>query len=189
VRHELHVSGHGYDLRPAELADSEEILALRSDAHQGRFIQRGATTVDEQREWMLRYLDRDGDYLFMVERKNGRVEGLVGVYDVAGKQAEWGRWVLRPGSMAALESALGAYRVGFDLLHLQRMYCRTVANNIQVASFHDSCGLRRTGHHLAPVEIDGRSLPMIEHELTRDEWSSVHNRLAGQAGRIASRLR
>lgn len=145
--------------------------------------------MNEQILWMNDYLDRGGDYLFIVERKDGTPEGIVGLYDVRDGEAEWGRWVLHTGSMAAAESVLNIYRVAFDTLVLERVYCRTVAENAQVVSFHDSSGLRRTNQPVPDARIDSRRLPMIEHELTADHWPGVRLVLERQALRIASRLR
>ena len=188
VRHDLSVEGHGFQLRPAYMPDAEFIVEIRNDPDLGEFIQRGANTVTDQMEWMNTYFSRVGDYLFIVERKDGTAEGIVGVYEVNKGAAEWGRWVLRRGSLAAVESALGAYRVGFELLDLERVYCRTVAANVHVVSFHDSCGLRRTNRPGLEAQIGSKRLAMVEHELTRDSWPAVRERLDRQAFRIASRL-
>jgi len=174
-------------LRPADEGDCDFIVALRNDPALGRFIQRGATTVDEQQAWMREYYARPGDYLFVVERREGRAEGMVGLYDVKNGEAEWGRWVLRRGSLAAVESALGIYKAGFELLNLDRIYCRTVADNVHVLSFHDSCGLHRTSRQVPRVRIGAQSFEMVEHELAGSRWPSVRARLDKQAARIASR--
>jgi RimJ/RimL family protein N-acetyltransferase len=188
LEHDLSFRGHAHTLRPVALADAPFIVSLRGTA--GRFLNRGAASDAEQRAWIERYFTRADDYYFVVERNaDGKPEGLVGIYDVDRDQraAEWGRFVLRPGSRAAVEAALLIYRCGFDCLDLDRVYCRTLAENAQVVAFHDSCGLART---VAPMLIqhNGEALAAIEHVLHRDEWPGVHARLERLAARLAKPL-
>ncbi len=78
------------------------------------------------------------------------------------------------------------YRCAFDVLDLDRVYCRTLADNAQVVAFHDSCGLARLP---GAVEIahDGAMRPAIQHELRRNEWPAIAVRLDLLARRIGAR--
>lgn len=185
LRHEIALQGYTYGLRPVALSDAAFIVEVRSTS--GQYLNRGASTVREQGEWIERYFARPDDYYFVVQRHvDGRAEGLVGIYDLdrEARSAEWGRFVLRAGSLAAVESALLVYRCGFDEMALDRMVCRTLADNAQVVAFHDSCGLER-----APATVmiahDGEPRAAIEHGLHRDQWPAVRDRLDRLAGRLA----
>jgi len=188
LRHNFHLTGHAFRLRPVDEQDAAFIVALRQNA--SRFLNTGPASAAEQLAWLTRYFDRQGDFYFVVEaiRRNTR-EGLIGLYDVDFRNgtAQWGRWVLNPGSSGAIESALLVYRLAFDALALGQVKCRTLADNFSVIAFHDSCGLQRTG---APVmiEFDGRERPAIEHALPCAEWPQVMQRLDPLARRIASSM-
>jgi RimJ/RimL family protein N-acetyltransferase len=188
LRHDIHIPGHAFRLRPVREADAAYIVALRSRA--GAFLNRGAPSEDTQLQWLARYFDRAGDYYFVVESANGwRREGLVGVYDVraSARIAEWGRWLLEPGSNAAVESALLIYRCAFDRLRLERVRCRTLSANAAAVAFHDSCGLARTPGDVF-IEHNGEHCPAVEHVLSRGEWSRVGEQLESLARRFAATI-
>jgi RimJ/RimL family protein N-acetyltransferase len=186
VRHDLHRAGSAFRLRPVTCDDAAFIVALRERG--GPYINRGATSVDEQREWLSHYFAREGDYYFVVEtRDNARRAGLVGIYDVHDGGAEWGRFVLEPGSPAAVESALLVYDIAFEDLALDRIRCRTLAANARVVAFHDSCGLTRTPGEVI-IEHDGVAKPAIEHSMAREAWPQARERMARIAARVADAL-
>ena len=188
MRHNFHLTGHAFRLRPVDEQDAAFIVALRQNA--SRFLNTGPASAADQLAWLERYFERQGDFYFVVEaiRRKTR-EGLISLYDVDSRNgtAQWGRWVLNPGSTGAIESALLVYRFAFDELALGEVRCRTLADNFSVIAFHDSCGLQRTG---APVmiEFDGKQRPAIEHTLPRAEWPHVMQRLDRLARRIASSI-
>src|SRR5262249_23599995 len=115
MRHDLRLDGPAFRLRPVTLDDAELIVALRTDPRLSQYIHRTSPDVGAQRDWLERYFARPDDYYFIVERRrDGVAEGTLGIYDLAGapdaRRAEWGRWVLRHGSLAAPESAWLVYR-------------------------------------------------------------------------------
>jgi RimJ/RimL family protein N-acetyltransferase len=94
---------------------------------------------------------------------------------------------LRPGSLASVDSVLCILRIAFDSLQLKRVWCRTVAENVRVVSFHDSAGLVRTGRSLTG-DVHGVRQEMVEHELTLAGWDAVRLALETQAARMARML-
>lgn len=194
MRHDLTITGKAYRLRPVCDADAELIVELRTqDQDRLRFLHAVSPDLDQQRQWLAHYFERPGDYYWVIERiRDGHNEGLISLYDLqnqAGCQsAEWGRWILRRGSMAAPESALLIYQTAFDHLHLDLVYCITVLENASVLSFHDSCGLARVDvlkqrFHLADGLHDG-----VRHQCDKSHWPHVSEILKPQADRIAARM-
>jgi RimJ/RimL family protein N-acetyltransferase len=182
VRHDHRVEGVAFRLRPVELADAGFLVALRTDQTRSRFLNPTSPRLDDQVAWTERYFERPGDYYFVVERTaDGAAEGALALYDeVAGDAAEWGRWILRPGSFAAPESALLIYRFGFDDLGLGRVYCRTLTANQTVIDFHAAAGL---------TEAPGPpNAPYVEHQMNAPDWPAVRARLARGAERSAALL-
>ena len=142
MRHNFAVTGEVYSLRPIENGDAQFVVELRNCAELGKYIHRGAQSSSEQLKWLETYYARANDYYFVVEKKASQAaEGLIALYDVDETQrsAEWGRWLLKPGSLAATESAFLIYQFAFDVLSLNQVYCRTVEENRAVVSFHVSC--------------------------------------------------
>ena len=192
VKQPISIEGFAYALRPACVSDATLVVELRADAARARFLHPIEATVLAQEEYLERQLDRDGDYYFVIQRRgDGYPEGLVGIYgiDALAQSAEWGRWILRAGSIAAIESALLIYRVAFERLGLAEVTCRTVACNASVVSFHDTTGLKRRATLRDHFQLGAERFDAIEHVLTRGEWPRVFERLSRLAQRLAATSR
>jgi RimJ/RimL family protein N-acetyltransferase len=190
VRHDFALRGFAFGLRPVEAEDAAFLVRLRTQPGRSRLLNRGAETVEAQRQWLETYFSRPGDYYFAIYGlADGTQEGAMALYNVdeQARSAEWGRWILRAGSVAAVESAVLLYRFAFHHLRLQRVHCRTLKENTQVVSFHDSCGLAREPSDVM-VEFDGSPTPAVEHYLTVSEWPAIERRLDALARRIATRI-
>lgn len=191
MRHDLHVRGFAFGLRPLSLEDAEFIVELRGDLQRSRFLHPIPASVEAQRDYVLKYFERPGDYYFVVERQdqNSR-EGLVAIYDADFQKstANWGRWILRPGSWASVECALRVYEVAFDCLHLDEIRSQTYCENPQVVSFHDRCGVPRHGILPGYYNVDGIPIDVVEHVLTRGEFPRVRRIMEPMAKKIAERL-
>ena len=191
MRHDLSIAGPAFRLRPVVDADADFILALRGNPALNRFLHSTSGRLSDQLDWLARYYERSGDYYFVVERlATSAPEGVISIYDVdpQASSGEWGRWLLRPGSLAAVESAWLIYRCAFEQLSLQEVYCRTVADNSQVVSFHDSCGITRRHPLAGHFDFDGRQVDAVEHRLDALAWREVAPRLEKLAGMAARRL-
>lgn len=189
MRHDLHLTGAAFGLRPAVAADAAFILSLRSDPALNAFVNPTSPRLQDQLDWLARYDERPGDYYFVIERlSDGSAEGLIGLYDIAGGEGEWGRWMLRAGSLAAVESAALIYRCAFTTLGLEAVFCRTVAANARVVSFHDSCGIAERLVLPGHFELRGQRWDAVEHRLTRAAWPAVDERLSKLAELTARRL-
>jgi RimJ/RimL family protein N-acetyltransferase len=192
MRHDIRVEGHAFALRPVERKDAGFIVELRSgDPSRTRFLHPVPPSVGLQEEWLDRYFERKDDYYWVVERRgSGAREGLIGIYDLDphARIAEWGRWVLQPRSLAAVESALLIYRTAFDILGLGSVHCITVADNGPVVSFHDSCGLPKVEILKDRFRLGELSFDGVKHHCGASMWDDVRARLEPQALRIARRF-
>ncbi|MEM9379882.1 MAG: GNAT family N-acetyltransferase [Planctomycetota bacterium] len=194
MRHDIVVEGPTFRLRPVRVEDAAIMVEIRTgDPLRSRFMNPTSPDVSLQVAYLEAYLERETDAYFVVERRgSAEPEGLVAVYDIGEEgpgRAEWGRWVLRPGSVAALESAWLTYRAAFEHLDLDLVYCRTVAANEQVVTFHDSCGLVRHGTLPGYVTIGDVVHDSVEHRLDRTGWPAVDRRLGALVERYAARGR
>lgn len=188
MRHEIVLEGAAYRLRPVRDADAGFIVELRGNPALNRYLHPGAANVEQQLAWLDKYHERPNDFFFVLEhRESGRAEGLVAIYDAAAGIGEWGRWILRPGSTAAVESAWLIYRCAFERLGLREVFCRTVADNRAVVSFHDSCGIVRRALLAAQFTLHGQVFDAVEHRVSREEWPSIAPRLEMLATRSARR--
>jgi RimJ/RimL family protein N-acetyltransferase len=188
--HNVYLAGHGFVLRPIQLHDAALIVELRSDPERARFLNPVSADIATQRAYLADYLTRPGDLYFVVDRRGtAEAEGLIALYDVdpVARQAEVGRWIIRPGSSAAIESIWLIYRVAFELLALAEVRCRTIAENTHAISFHDSCGLARSRVLPNEIQLGDRWFDRIEHRLTADRWPGVQEKLSRLAQSLAGR--
>jgi RimJ/RimL family protein N-acetyltransferase len=193
MRHNIRLDGYGFRLRPIELGDAPLIIELRGDQNRTRHLHPIPLDVTAQETYLQRYFERPDEYYFVIERHRGlrRPEGLISIYDLdpTRRRAEWGRWIIAPRSLAALESAWLIYRVAFDRLDLDEVFCHTLVDNSPVLSFHDRAGLERSRRINGLYEIGGRRHDVIEHVLTRDRWRATDLFLRERAQQLAGRMR
>lgn len=191
MRHNLTIDGPAFRLRPVSLEDAGFIAQLRADPERGRYLHPAPSGLDPeervgaQTRWLETYFERAEDYYFIIEnRATGQPEGTAGIYNVdpLARDAEWGRWVLRRGSLAAAESACLIYDAGFRWLELDSLYCRTICEDAAAVAFHDSFGLTRA--RLLPAYLDG--MDAIESRLTRTRWAGLYQGVEAKALRAAA---
>lgn len=186
MRHNLRLEGFRYGLRPIGEADARFVADLRSDPELGAWLHRTSGRVEDQAAWLHAYFDRPGDYYFIVEDLESREPvGTIGVYDSDGRTAEWGRWLIRKEVPAAVESALLVYRTAFEGVGLGAVYCRTVAENAKVVSFHDSSGAERVRTLEKHFSLDGVEHDAFEHRVDRGRWDMMRPKLELLARRLA----
>jgi len=155
--------------------DAEFICEVRADPERARYLHPIAPDPDAQRRWIEAYFDRPSDYYFMIESRDGQSpEGTVGIYNVNHRTAEWGRWIVRRGSNAALESAELLYRAAFETLGLESVYCRTISENRAVLEIHRRFGMEQVRTLPGYFELDGRLLDAVETRLTAEHWRTRH---------------
>jgi RimJ/RimL family protein N-acetyltransferase len=191
VRHDLSLEGRAFRLRPIEPADAAFVLELRTDARAGGRLHPVSGLLEDQVAWIEDYLRRPDDWYWVVERSSdGRPEGTLGLYDLDRTRgaAEWGRWIVRAGSLAAPESALLLYCAAFERLALTEVRCRTVATNGAVLSFHDRAGLERAGVVPGAFVLGGSVVDAVEHRLTRDRWPITRDLLEERSVQVAQIL-
>ncbi len=189
--HKIALQGFAFRLRPVADKDAEFIIKLRSDPKLSHYLHATTNSLDCQLDWLARYYKRPGDWYFVLEsRHNSEPEGLISLYDHDTEQrcAEFGRWILVPTSLAAVESAWLIYRCAFEKLNLREVYCRTVAENKSVVSFHDSCGITRRALLPGHFNLYGCTLDAVEHRVDESDWTTLGPKLELLAQRIARRM-
>jgi len=192
MQHNLVLEGTAFRLRPVTLGDGTFIIELRSkDQERLRFIHQVGNDLKAQEEWLKKYFPRAGDYYWVVERRGSKYpEGTVSLYnlDETLKTAEWGRWVLRPGSLAAVESAKLIFTAAFEKLALDSTYCLTIASNTNVVSFHDSCGAVREKTLKNHFNLGGQKFDAVQHRVTRQKYPHILERLTFLSEKISRKI-
>jgi RimJ/RimL family protein N-acetyltransferase len=172
MKHDITSVGAGYRLRPVTLDDAQFIIDARlEDGNRNKYIHEVSDDISIQVIWLNEYFERRDDYYFVIDnRLTGQPEGLIGLYDIRDGKGEWGRWVLRKGSLAAVESVDLIFKVALEVLCLEELCCRTIVNNQSVVSFHDSLPQLRRGIIKSYVELRGEYYDVVEHYVTLQHY-------------------
>lgn len=190
MEHSISVTCVRYRLRPVTLEDAAFIVELRSDPLLNRYLHEISPRVEDQVGWLERYFARPDDYYFIVEdADSGERHGTIGIYDFEEKAAgaQWGRWILKHDSMAALESAWLVCEAGFSKLRLASLSSRTLVENPKVVSFHDSFGACRAAVLEEHFLVGGERKSAIEHRIEAADWPALRSRHYSTVSRLARR--
>jgi RimJ/RimL family protein N-acetyltransferase len=187
VLHDISRQGVAFSLRPVAIEDAELILELRTDPELGRYLNPTPPGLEGQVSYLERYFEKADEWYFVIEDRAGSPEGVICIYNVdrQNSKAEWGRWVLRKGSLAAAESAVLVNDVAFETLDFDTTFTRTNADNGQVVSFHDRLGAEKVGIVTGP-----NGMKLIEHRMTSDRWPQAREGMVPAvqaAARLANR--
>jgi RimJ/RimL family protein N-acetyltransferase len=168
------------------MEDAEFIVWLRNLEHARGRVGDSALTVTGQEAWLKAYFDRPGDYYFIIETMGKYPVGAYGIYDVKGKSAESGRWVIRPEVPAALPSATLAFEAAFGSMGLTELRANTVSTNRTVLSLNKKFGFRERGVTPAAQIIAGQPVDMVHFLLFKEDWPKILEKLWPLA-RVAER--
>jgi|HubBroStandDraft_2_1064218.scaffolds.fasta_scaffold349479_1 RimJ/RimL family protein N-acetyltransferase len=190
MEHSISLACVRYRLRPVTLDDAAFIVELRSDLLLNRYLHEISPRVEDQVGWLQRYFARPDDYYFIVEdTDSGERHGTIGIYDFEENAAgaQWGRWILKRGSMAALESAWLICEAGFSKLRVASLSSRTLVENGRVVSFHDSFGACRVGVLVDHFLVGGERKSAVEHRIEATNWPALRSRHYSTVSRLARR--
>jgi RimJ/RimL family protein N-acetyltransferase len=142
MKHDLYIDGYSYRLRPVSTEDAPFIVRVRTEnAERNKFIHPISQSIDAQIQWIEKYYKVNGDYYFVIENTfTGDPEGLISVYNINDKKGEAGRWVIKTDSLAAVESFYLLYRLAFEKVFLDEVYCTVIKENKPVIAFHKTAG-------------------------------------------------
>jgi RimJ/RimL family protein N-acetyltransferase len=142
MKHNLYIDGYSYRLRPVSTEDASFIVEVRTEnAERNKFIHPISQSVAAQIQWIENYYKTDGDYYFVIDNLfTKEPEGLISVYNINDKKGESGRWVIKEGSFAAVESFYLLYRLAFEQIFLDEVYSTVIKENKPVVAFHKSVG-------------------------------------------------
>jgi len=147
----LPIEGRRLHLRPVAPNDATYMHALRTDPRYNTHLSPVAGGVEQQRQWIERYLDREAqgrEIYFVIERRSDAQRcGVVRLYDITEQQFTWGSWILdenKP-SKAALESAVLSFGYGFRFPRTEKALIDVRRENYRALHFYRRLRMIETG--------------------------------------------
>lgn len=118
------VTGIFIDLIPVEEKHLPELVRLRNQEKSKYYLnQQFDLTLEMQKEWYSRYIERDNDIYWCVVTKDGVVIGTYRLYDIFDEICEGGSFIIDEnytmGLPYALETCLLSLEVAFNELDLK----------------------------------------------------------------------
>lgn len=175
MKHDVVLEGYGCRMRPAELEDAGFIVHLRNLPHARGNISDTSASIEKQREWLIRYFDRPGDYYWILEESGtGRSVGTYGLYDIHGGTGVPGRWVMLPDAdFSIAATTLLVCQFAFENLGLDKLVFNVVSTNQKALKFHRLFGARETHVGNNGEIINGHPVDFVWFELTKPEWPAL----------------
>lgn len=143
-------------LRLLEEADLPMTLAWRNQDHIRRwFFTSHVITPDEHRGWYAKYLERDDDFVFVIEETETlkRPVGQLALskIDWTEGRAEFGRLMIGDPAAKGLGLATAATRLlveeALAMWGLQQVYLEVLRTNVPALAIYRACGFYETGRH------------------------------------------
>lgn len=108
------LKGTRINLRPVEVNDAEFTLKIRNDESLTEFIPKVSGTLETQSAWIARQREKEGDYFYIIENKDGKALGTLAYYDVVGNTCELGRYISYGNAYENVEAAVLLIEYLFD---------------------------------------------------------------------------
>jgi len=175
MKHSFSIEGYSYLLSPVTTEDAQFIVETRlEDAERNKFIHAISPDVSLQVDWINKYYEVPNDYYFVVRNKlTNRKEGLISLYNIKDKKAEWGRWVIKKDSLASVESFYLICRMAFEQLNLDEIFSMTIVDNTGVVAFHDSVNAKRIGIIPKCFTINNLTYDAVKHIVNKEQFLAV----------------
>lgn len=164
-------------LRRLGVGDAEVSLRWRM-SKRAALLNRGAGTVDQQREWIASR--PQSEYNFIIEAGPGRAVGMVSLIDIdmIHRRAEPARFLIGEpelvrGIPAAVEAMKLVYELAFDRLDLLRVYGTTASGNRAMVTWQKYLGMREEGRLRSHYFMDGRFQDAVCLGLLVDEYRTI----------------
>jgi RimJ/RimL family protein N-acetyltransferase len=166
------IEKYGIILRTVVEDDAEFIVRLRTHERLGRYISATSSDIEEQRNWIIDYLDREKtgkEYYFICVDKNGNRFGTCRIYDIQPGSFICGSWVFD-------ESAPKDYAIKTEILTKEFAFEKTQASFFYGENRKDNKKVNRYNLTYSP-ELIGTDELNYYYKFTRDKFEEISGRI------------
>lgn len=169
--------GKFVNLRALRVDDAKITYEWRN-AQRAQYLNRGASTVEDQARWIAHRPAEDYD--FIIELKDGTPVGMLSLtqIDLINKNAEPGRFLIGnenacKGIPAAVEAMKLLYQLAFENLRLVRVCGIVAANNSLMIKWQKYMGMKEEGRLRNHLHQDGKFFDAIYLALLVEEYRTI----------------
>lgn len=128
------------NFRLVTLDDAEFIWDLRNDEYKSRHLHEVGPTVDDQREWLKDYKDKESrgeEFYFLISDGGNTPQGLFRIYEIQPDSATVGSWIFKEDApnFMAIRAELMLKEFAFNNLNKSTLYFDTRKKNKRVYSY------------------------------------------------------
>lgn len=166
------IEGKYVNLRSVEEKDAAFTLSLRQDPQLTKYLPKLEITLEQQVNWIKKQRTTEGDYYFVIENKEGKSIGVIGVYDVTDICAETGRIAVIGNAIESIEAQLLSFDFAFDYLKLDYTVNYVMADNSHALRFSQLFGSISSEPYL---DSDGKM--RIDGKITKEAYQNAKKRI------------
>lgn len=136
------LAGKYVDLKYAKIDDASFILQTRQDSELTKYLPRLDITVEQQEQWLKRQQEREGDYYFVVWRKDNTPIGVIRVYDVKDNEGQTGSIAIKGTTTEILEAKLLCEDFAYEILRIKKMHNFVRTENLPIVRLAEIFGVQ-----------------------------------------------
>lgn len=154
--------------------DAQDIVNLRNDPANNKFLFQKPISVDEQLTWIKKNIGSEKARNFKVANIDNEFKGTISIYNIEQGRGEFGRYIVT-NPVNAIEAEYLLLKICFEQLGMNAIYCQTNLLNRAVWGQHLKLGFRQTGTKEVVVGTEGDvSVTAVVQEITADEFRSFN---------------
>jgi RimJ/RimL family protein N-acetyltransferase len=170
----LSIRGIKTNLTEITEADAADIVKLRNDPANNRFLFQKKLTVKDQTEWIKTNKDKTDVKNFKVTNLSDEFKGTISIYNIVEKRGEWGRYIVT-NPINAIEAVYLLLKICFEEMGLKNVYGQTNIENKAVWHQHMKLGFREVETKEVLVGSDMNITVMaIVQEITAEEFRAFN---------------
>jgi RimJ/RimL family protein N-acetyltransferase len=161
-------------LRELSEEDAEDVVKLRNDPANNKFLFQKPITVDDQVSWIRKNKKTEDAKNFKITNLDNEFKGTISIYNISNKQGEFGRYIAT-NPVNAIEAEYLLLKVCFEQLGLNAVYCQTNFENKAVWSQHLKLGFKEKGKKDVTVGTAGDiTVQAVVQEITAEEFRNFN---------------
>lgn len=172
VWHET-LEGINVRLRAAQIEDAAFTYEIRQNKEKTRYIHSVNGTVEDQKKWLQEQREREGDYFFVIETKEGTPIGTTSVYNIHGDEGEGGRILLYGSPLQNAEATVLGYDFAFSVYGLRKLWLSVHEENLHVQGYVRKFGAKEEFRKYE----DGLKAYMIYYTVTAAGYQKKRERI------------